>query len=120
MEKKSRFIIVTAERMHWLLASSPDIDFSTDHNNLILLFDPTAVVADMSETTLRKVLRWAVRLNFYNCICVHIPGAQNVWDNLISRQIGPSFLFLDGWLQSPFFLLRPPRTFLGRQPMILA
>lgn len=49
-----------------------------DHNNLIFLFDPISVVSDMSQITLRKVLRWAVRLSVYNYTCFHIKGDDNV------------------------------------------
>lgn len=85
IEKEAYAIMATVERMHWLLATHRGFDLYTDHNNLVFLFDPTAVVADISQTTLRKVLRWAVRLSAYTYICVHIPGCDNVWADLISR-----------------------------------
>ena len=63
--------------------TNPDgFDLYTDHNNLIFLFDPLSVVADMSQTTLRKVLRWAVRLSLYQYTCFHITGEDNVWADL--------------------------------------
>lgn len=45
------------------------------------------MVADLLETTLRKVLRWAARLSVYSYNCVHIPGPDNVWDDTISRWV---------------------------------
>lgn len=58
LEKEACAIMATVERMHWFLATDRGFDMSTDHNNLVFLFDPLAVVADLSQTTLRKVLRW--------------------------------------------------------------
>ena len=34
----------------------------SDHNNLVFIFDPLAVVPDLCKTSLRKVLLWAVNL----------------------------------------------------------
>lgn len=60
--------IATTERMHWLLSTDRGFDLFTDYNNLFFLFDPTAVIADLSQTTTRKVLRWALRLSVYNYV----------------------------------------------------
>lgn len=57
-----------------MLADLQGFDLHTDQNNLIYIFDPTSVVSDLSETTLRKVLRWAVLLYVYNYTCIHIKG----------------------------------------------
>ena len=73
------------ERMHWLAATPDGFDLYTDRNNLIFLFDPLSVVSDLSQTTLRKVLRWAVLLSMYNYTCFHIKGANNVWADLLGR-----------------------------------
>ncbi|CDF38803.1 unnamed protein product [Chondrus crispus] len=43
----------------------------------------------MSQTTLRKVLGWAVRLSAYNYTCVHIRGTDNVWADLLGRWAPP-------------------------------
>lgn len=48
-----------------------------------------AVVSDLSQTSLRKVLRWAVRLSAYNYKCVHIRGFENVWADLLGRWSAP-------------------------------
>ena len=77
--------MATLGRMHWLLADPQGFDLYTDHNNLIYIFDPTSVVTDISQTTIRKVLRWAVRLSVYNYTCVHINGTDNVWADLLGR-----------------------------------
>lgn len=57
LEKEPYAIMATVERMPWLLANSGGFDLFTDHHNLIFLFDPLAVVPDISQTYLRKVLR---------------------------------------------------------------
>lgn len=84
IEKEAYAIMATIERMHWLPASSRGFDLYTDHN-LVFLFDPTSVVADLSQTTFRKFLRWDVRLSAYAYTCIHVPCSDNVWADLLSR-----------------------------------
>lgn len=71
LEKEAYAIMATIERMHWILATTDGFDLFTDHHNLIFLFDPLAVVPNISQTSLRKVLRWAVRLSAYNYMHPH-------------------------------------------------
>jgi transposase InsO family protein len=85
LEKEAYAVMATLTRMHWLASCPSGFDLFTDHNNLIFLFDPLSVVPDLSQTSLRKVLRWAVQLSVYNYTCVHIKGAENVWADLMSR-----------------------------------
>eukprot|EP00171_Calliarthron_tuberculosum_P004016 IDg4016t1 len=81
--------MATVKRMHWILATSDGFDLFTDHHRLIFLFDPLAVVPDLSQTSLRKVLRWAVHLSACNYTCVHIKGTENVWADLLGRWSAP-------------------------------
>ena len=90
IEKEAFAVMNTLDRMHWVVATPEGFDLYTDHNNLIFLFDPLAVVHDMSQTTLRKVLRWAVKLSVYNYTCFHIKGEDNVWADLMTRWSQPS------------------------------
>lgn len=90
LEKEASAVMATTERMHWLLATPDGFDLYTDHHNLIFLFDPLAVVPDLSISSTRKVLRWAVRLSMYNYTCVHIKGTDNVWADIIGRWTQPS------------------------------
>ena len=85
LEKEASAIMSTVERMHWLLATPDGFDLFTDHHNLIFIFDPYAVVSDLSQSSMRKVLRWAVRLSAYDYTCVHISGVDNVWADILSR-----------------------------------
>lgn len=70
--------------MYWLLATSRDFDLFTDQSHAFL-FNPTAVAADLSQTTLRKALRWAVCLSTYMYICVQIPETESHWVDILSR-----------------------------------
>lgn len=77
--------MTTLDRMNWIVATPDGFDLYTDHNKLIFLFDPLSVVPDLSATSTRKVLRWAVRLSMYNYTCYHIKGDENVWADLLPR-----------------------------------
>lgn len=57
----------------------------TDHNNLIFIFDPLAVLPDIGLAAVHKVLRWAVRLSMYKYDCFCIRGDENVWADLMTR-----------------------------------
>jgi len=85
IEKEAYAVIATLDRLHWIAATQSGFDLYTDHRNLIFLFDPLSVVPDLSQTSIRKVLRWAVRLSIYNYTCVHIKGTDNVWADLLGR-----------------------------------
>lgn len=65
--------------------SQTGFDLYTDHNSLIFIFDPLAVMPDLGQEGKRKVLRWAVRLYAYNSVCFHIRGEDNVWGYLLTR-----------------------------------
>ena len=85
LEKEAFAILATLERMHWLVATSAGFDLYTDHNNLIFIFDPLSIIPDLSQPSVRKVLRWAVRISAYNYICFHIKGLENIWADLLTR-----------------------------------
>lgn len=89
LEKEAFAVLATLDRMHWLAASPAGFDLFTDHNNLIFLFDPLSIVPDLSQTSMRKVLRWAVKLNIYSYTCFHIKGTDNVWADLFGRWSAP-------------------------------
>lgn len=78
LEKEAYAALATLARMHWLVSTPSGFDLYTDHNNLIFLFDPLSVVPDLAQTSIRKVLRWAVRLSVYSYTCIHIRGSENV------------------------------------------
>lgn len=85
LEKEAYAVLASVERSHWLAACPAGFDLFTDHNNLIFIFDPMAVMPDIGQGALRKVLRWAVRMSSYNYVCIHIRGPDNIWADLITR-----------------------------------
>jgi RNase H-like domain found in reverse transcriptase/Integrase zinc binding domain len=86
LEKEAFAVMATLERMHWLAATPDGFYLYTDHNNVVFIFDPLSVVPDLSQTSLRKVLRWAVRLSMYNYTCM---GTDNVWADSLGRWSAP-------------------------------
>lgn len=85
IEKEAFAVLATTERSHWLASTPAGFDLYTDHNNLVFIFDPCAVVPNINQATIRKVLRWAVRLSSYNYVCFHIKGEENIWADLLTR-----------------------------------
>ena len=77
--------MTTMDRKHWLASSTDGFDLYKDHKNLILLFDPTAYVPDLTEASLWKFIRWAVTIIFYTYDCIHISGMDNIWYDLMTR-----------------------------------
>lgn len=75
--------------MHWLKAKSDGFELFTDHSNFIFLFDLLSVVTDLSQTTQRKVLRWAVHLSMYTFTCFHVKWEENVWEDLLGSWSAP-------------------------------
>lgn len=50
------------------------------------------MLPDLSVSSIRKVLGWAVRLSWYNYICYHISGSDNIWADMIGRWNAPLML----------------------------
>lgn len=85
LEKEACAVLASAQRSHWLAACPAGFDLFTDHDNLIFLFDPVAVMSDIGQGSLRKVLRWTVRMSAYNYVCIQIRGEQILWADLLTR-----------------------------------
>lgn len=62
LKKETCYVMKTLDKIHWLVADPQGFDLYTEYNSLIYIFDPTTVVTDSSQTTIRKVVGWAVRL----------------------------------------------------------
>lgn len=77
--------MATIERVHWLASCPKGFDLFTDHNNLIFISDPLSLVPDLSQASMRKVIRWAVRRSIYYYECTHLSGVDSVWADLLSR-----------------------------------
>lgn len=89
IQKKANAILATMKRAHWLLKKNCGFDLFTGHVNLVFLLSPMAFIADLSQTTLLEVLYRVVRLNAYTYTCIHIPGSDNVWTDMITRFLPP-------------------------------
>lgn len=76
---------MTLDRICWLLATIDDFELFMDHNNVIFLFGSTSIIADISQGTLPKVLRWAVRLTLYSYTCFRVKGEDNVWADVLGH-----------------------------------
>ena len=90
IEKEAYAVKASCERMRWLLGTPDGFNLYTDHNNLIFIFDPLSLVPDLSASSVKKVLRWAVSLSTFNYVCFHIPGTKNVWADLLGRWSAPA------------------------------
>lgn len=78
LEKEALAMLATTERLHRLLATPDGPDLFTDHQNFIFLLDPLAVVPNLSQTSLRKAVCWAIKLIVYNYTFVYTKGDDNI------------------------------------------
>lgn len=85
LEKRAFSVMATLDRIHWPVSDPDRFDLFTNHNNLISIFDHLAVFLDITQTTVRNLLRWAVRLILYTFTFIHIKVNDNVWAVLLSR-----------------------------------
>lgn len=91
-EKDVYAFMATIEWNHWLLVSDKAFDLFKDQNILVFPINLTALVTDLLQTTIRKILRWTVCLSVYSYTCIHFLGNQNVWAHIISRCIVPCII----------------------------
>lgn len=89
VEKEDFAIIASVERVHYMATTPQGFDLYTYHANLVFILDPLSLSTDLGKASVRKVLRWAVRLSAYNYTCVHIIGKDNVWADLLGRWTTP-------------------------------
>lgn len=75
--------------MYWLTLTRQGFLLFTDHDNQIFISDHLAVISDLRQTSVRKVLRWAVVLSAYNYVCQHTSWDGNIWADLLSRWTVP-------------------------------
>lgn len=84
LEKEGYAVINTLNGMHWLVDPLAGFDLYTDHNNRVFLFDPLEVFDDMSQSSLRKVIQWAIKLGLYNYTCYHIKEERTSRQTVLS------------------------------------
>lgn len=61
----------------------------TDHRNLRYIFEPERTGAAVRKATLGRVQRWALELQRFDCRIEHVPGASNLWADLLTRWAAP-------------------------------
>lgn len=62
LDKESYAVMETLAQFHWIVITRSGFNFHNNHNNLIFLFGPLSFVQELSQTSLRKVLPWSVRM----------------------------------------------------------
>lgn len=90
LEQEACSIIATTKTIQWLLADRAGFDLHIYQDNLVFTFDPVAILRDIFLISLKKVVRWAVRLSVYNYTFVCIPGVENISADLVSRWAVPN------------------------------
>lgn len=92
LEKEALAVMASTECSHWLASCADGFDLLNDYNNLIFIFDPLVVQPDIGQATMRKVLRWVVRLSLNSYVCIHISGDDNIWADLMTRWTIPTMM----------------------------
>lgn len=59
-----------------MTGTSSGFDLYTNHANLVVIFEPLAIILDLGKAAERKVLRWAVHFSAYNYTCIYINGLK--------------------------------------------
>ena len=61
LEKEGLSVIATIELLHWLAPTTDGLGLFTYHNDLVFIFDRVSLSTDLSQTAIRKILRWVDR-----------------------------------------------------------
>ena len=68
----------------WHSSVEPSIDRrSTDHRNLIYVFDPVLRYNDFKKQAVDKLCRWSSKLFAYKNVIEHIPGESQYMGRLL-------------------------------------
>ena len=62
-----------------------EVNIFTDHANLVYLYDSYGRNPGISRQTASKLMRWAIKLSAFRYVVVHLPGDQNVWEDMLTR-----------------------------------
>ena len=85
--EKEGFAIVEAMTKLDYLTMGRRVYISTDHANLLQLYDPENSRCQIPRYAMNKMMRWATKLSAFNYVIEHIPGDQNVWAYMLSRWV---------------------------------
>jgi RNase H-like domain found in reverse transcriptase len=89
-EKEAYAIVVSCERLDWLLQRPDGFSLFTDHNNLVYVFHPYGRNPSIAAAhTAAKLIRWALRLSTYRYTNEHVHGDDNVWTDMFTRWAAP-------------------------------
>jgi RNase H-like domain found in reverse transcriptase len=97
IEKQAYAIVVSCERLYWLLQRPDGFSLFTDHNNLVYVFHPYDRNSTIATHTAAKLIRWALRLSTYRYTIEHVPGDDNVWADIFTRWAAPRPLPSGSW-----------------------
>lgn len=84
-EKKEYTILTSADYINWASPTGRGFNLFTDHRNPRFLFYPPAVVLDLFETVIRKLVFGAFCLITCSCRCVHNNSLANILAALFER-----------------------------------
>lgn len=79
LSKEAYSFMTMLKQMRWAIINPDAFDIFTNHKIFISIFDPQVMYPNLSETSLRRVLRCAVRLSIYTFHHNHAKGSDNVW-----------------------------------------
>jgi hypothetical protein len=80
---------VSCERLSWMLQRPDGFSLYTDHRNLIYIFNPHGANPGLASHTAAKLIRWALRLSCFRYTIEYVPGAENVWSDMLTRWAAP-------------------------------
>ena len=89
-EKEAAAIILSVEKLDYLLSRPQGFHLFTDHSNLVFIFHPEQTDVKMTKNALKKVRRWCMTLSAFQYTIVYIPGDENIWADLLSRWGNPN------------------------------
>lgn len=88
-KRRHTLSFATLRRRHPLSGILERFHLFTDHNYSVFIFDPLSTVSDLSQTSVRNVLRWAVLLSSYNFVCYHVTEDNNSCEAWLIRWSAP-------------------------------
>lgn len=101
--------LATLDRSHLLLAPFGGSDPFSDYKNLIFLFNPMSLIADVSQGELSKGLRCTLCPTLFRYTFFHINGNKTVRAGFIGRW--PTVLLVQRIVYIPLYLLGRVQVF---------
>lgn len=87
-EKEAYAVLESMERISYFTLSG-EVFIYTDHLNLVNDLEPQTQSPHLAKHVLSKVQLWGIRLSAFEYSCVHVPGEDNAWDDLLTRWGSP-------------------------------